>query len=137
MHGPAGGFHCGWQDGGCRPRGRPVLLSPWTWPPGRMPTGNYLYDFTKAAQAIRRILEINQQLPADRKIRVISMAFGWADIFDGYDEISAAVAEARAQGVLWLVPIPRWNKSMASSSSGGTFPLADPDLVTSYSRPFL
>ena len=102
---------------------------------GQDADGNYLYDFTKAAQAIRRILEINQQLPADRKIRVISMSFGWADKFSGYDEISAAVAEARAAGVFIICAYPAMDHIYGFMLSGlERSPLADPDLVTSYSR---
>jgi hypothetical protein len=102
---------------------------------GQDASGNYLYDFTKAAQAVRRILEINQQLPADRKIRVISMSFGWADKFSGYDEISAAIAEARAAGVFIICAYPAMDHIYGFMLSGlERSPLADPDLVTSYSR---
>jgi subtilisin family serine protease len=34
-------------------------------------------DFSCRAKAIRRIVEINEDLPANRKIRVLSMAIGW------------------------------------------------------------
>jgi hypothetical protein len=102
---------------------------------GQDANGNDQYDFTKAAQAIRRILEINQQLPSDRKIRVISMSFGWADKFSGYDEISAAVAEARAAGVFIICAYPAMDHIYGYMLSGlERSPLADPDLVTSYSR---
>src|SRR5512138_3782297 len=35
-------------------------------------------DFSCRAKSIRRIVEINTGLPADRKIRVLSMSIGWA-----------------------------------------------------------
>jgi len=57
-------------------------------------------DFTVLARCIRRILVINRQLPADRKIYVISMAIGWQPQSNGYDEITAATKEARASGLL-------------------------------------
>ena len=102
---------------------------------GQDANGNDQFDFTKAAQAIRRILEINRQLPSDRKIRVISMSFGWADQFNGYEEISAAVAEARAAGVFIICAYPAMDHIYGFMLSGlERSPLADPDLVTSYSR---
>ena len=102
---------------------------------GQDASGNYLYDFTKAAQAIRRILEINQQLPSDRKIRVISMSFGWAAKFTGYEAISAAVAEARAQGVFIVAAYPVMQQINGFNLYGmERVPLADPNLFVSYSR---
>ena len=102
---------------------------------GQDADGNYLYDFTKAAQAVRRILEINQQLPAERKIRVISISFGWAAIFSGYEEISAAVTEARAQGVFIVCAYPTMEQIYGFKFYGlERPPLADPDLFVSYSR---
>jgi len=58
------------------------------------------YDFTYHAQAVRRILEINRQLPSDHKIRVISISVGWNTSQDGYTEMTAAVNEAKAAGML-------------------------------------
>jgi hypothetical protein len=103
---------------------------------GKDADGNYRYDLTKAAQAIRRILEINQQLPAERKIRVISIAFGWASGITGYEEISAAVAEARLQGLFVVSAYPVMEQVYGFKLSGlERAPLADPDSVTSYTRP--
>jgi hypothetical protein len=102
---------------------------------GQDASGNYRYDFTKAAQAIRRILEINQQLPSDRKIRVISMSFGWADTLTGYEDITAAVAEARAQGVFVVCAYPAMEQTYGFTLYGlERAPTADPNLFVSYSR---
>ena len=102
---------------------------------GQDASGNYQYDFSKAAQAIRRILEINQQLPADRKIRVISMSFGWASSFAGYEAITAAVAEARAQGMFVVCAYPTMEQTYGFKLYGlERSPLADPDRFVSYSR---
>jgi hypothetical protein len=102
---------------------------------GQDSNGNYLYDFTKAAQAIRRILEINQQLPSDRKIRVISMSFGWRDTLTGYDDITAAVEQARAQGVFVVCAYPALEQIYGFKSFGlERSPMASPDLAVSYSR---
>jgi hypothetical protein len=56
-------------------------------------------DFTCLARSVRRIIEINKGLPQDRKIRVLSMSIGWGQGDTGYDEIVAAVNEAKAAGI--------------------------------------
>jgi subtilisin family serine protease len=59
-------------------------------------------DFSCLAKSVRRIIEINRQLPPDRKIRVLSMSVGWLPQVKGYDEIQAAVQEARNAGIFVL-----------------------------------
>lgn len=56
-------------------------------------------NFASGAKAIDRILQINGQLPEDRKIRVISMSIGWAPSQKGYQEITEAVERAKADGI--------------------------------------
>jgi hypothetical protein len=56
-------------------------------------------DFSCRANAIRRIIEIDKTLPTERKIRVLSMAFGWDPGSKGYDEITSAVEEAKSAGI--------------------------------------
>jgi hypothetical protein len=56
-------------------------------------------DFSCRARAIQRIVEINQGLPENRKIRVLSMSIGWGLESKGYDEITAAVKEAKEAGI--------------------------------------
>ncbi len=62
--------------------------------------GKVVMSFKTRASAINRILEINEQLPEDRKIRVISMSIGWAPSQDGYKEISEAAEKAKQAGML-------------------------------------
>ncbi len=57
----------------------------------------YSHDY---AQAIRHILQINEQLPAERKIRVISISNGWLPWVAGYNDVVSAVQEAEATGML-------------------------------------
>ena len=88
-------------------------------------------DFSCRAKAIHRIVEINRGLPDNRKIRVLSMSFGWDRKSIGYDEVNAAVNEAKAQGIF-----------VVSSSLGriyemyfhglGRRPLSDPNQFTSH-----
>lgn len=56
-------------------------------------------DFACWAKAVRRIVEINETLPADRKIRVLSLSWGWSTKSTGYKQISAVVNEAKAAGI--------------------------------------
>jgi hypothetical protein len=52
------------------------------------------------AAAMRRILQINEQLPADRKIRVISISAGWSDHGHGYEQMREVIDDAVNQGLL-------------------------------------
>lgn len=58
------------------------------------------WDFTYLAQSIDRILEINKELPNDKKIRVISISVGWSEKQKGYKEVSEAVKRAKEEGIL-------------------------------------
>lgn len=87
--------------------------------------------FYYLAQGVRRILEINEQLPPDRKIRVISMSIGWSEQYPGYDEISAAVAEAQAAGI-FVVSSSLEEYAGLKFNGLGRPPLTDPDDMDSY-----
>jgi membrane protease YdiL (CAAX protease family) len=60
-----------------------------------------LWQLDYVATGIRRVLQLNQVLPPDQRIRVISISLGW-DPYSGpgYYDVAAAVEEARARGVL-------------------------------------
>lgn len=62
-------------------------------------TQSYL-DLTYLAEAVNRIVDLNQTLPPDQKIRVMSMSIGWKPEFRGYEEIDAAVNRAKGEGIL-------------------------------------
>ena len=88
-------------------------------------------DFSYLARSIRRILQVNQQLSGDHKIRVISMAIGWQPQNKGYAEIQAAVQEAKAAGM--LVVCSSIEQVHGFKFHGlGRDPLADPDNFESY-----
>jgi glycosyltransferase involved in cell wall biosynthesis len=57
------------------------------------------WDFTYLAQSIDRILEINKDLPNDKKIRVISISVGWSPDRKGYKEVIEAVDRAKKEGI--------------------------------------
>jgi len=56
-------------------------------------------NFTWLAQAINRVLEINELLPEENKIRVISISVAWNEGQKGYTEVTEAVKEAKKQGI--------------------------------------
>ena len=88
-------------------------------------------DFSCRAKAIQRIVEINKSLPADHKIRVLSMSIGWVPDSKGYDEITAAVNEAKSAGIFVI-------SSSLSETYGlnfhglGRSSLSDPNAFQSY-----
>lgn len=91
-------------------------------------TQQYLHYF---ARGIRRILQINDQLPADQKIRVISLSTGWLPESAGYYDISAAVEEAKAEGI--FVVCLNMEQVYGFKFEGlGRKPPADPDDFGSY-----
>jgi subtilisin family serine protease len=85
------------------------------------------------AQAIERILQINEQLPAANKIRVISISNGWLPWIAGYQDVSKAVREAEAAGMLVLnVGTGTGLPNNISFGGLGRSPMADPDAFESY-----
>lgn len=89
------------------------------------------YDFSCQAKAIRRIVEINKSLPVNRKIRVLSMSIGWIPQNKGYDEITAAVKEARAVGIFVISSSLSQTYGLNFHGLGRT-PLSDPNEFQAY-----
>jgi subtilisin family serine protease len=131
MHGPAVASIAAGKTVGVAPEADLYYIGSW---PGDWGTGgpnNFTYDFRYYAQAVQRILQINQQLPEGRKIRVIAMQIGWSPDQAGYDEITAAVKEAKAAGL--LVVSSSLEETFGFKFQGlGRAPLADPDKFESY-----
>ena len=100
-------------------------------PFGETINGEFVLDCTLIAKYIDRILEINEDLPTDRKIRVISISRGWMSAEKGYSEIMAAVKRANEKGVFVI-------SSSLSDTNGYNFqglskiPLADSNDFNSY-----
>lgn len=89
------------------------------------------WNFTYYAQAVERVLEINQSLPEKAKIRVISMQIGWNEKQKGYEGIMNAVQKAKAEGI--LVICSSVERIHGFKFHGlGRFPMADPDVFESY-----
>ncbi len=62
-------------------------------------TASSAWDFSCLAKDILRIIAINQGLPENRKIRVLSLSIGWSPQQKGYQEMTDAVNKANASGI--------------------------------------
>jgi subtilisin family serine protease len=93
--------------------------------------GGFVYDFSDMARAVRRVIEINTQLPSDRKIRVISISVGWNSNQAGYNEITDAVNEAKAAGIFVISSSIEETYGLKFHGLGRN-PLANPEDVGSY-----
>ena len=89
-------------------------------------------DLSCLTEAIKRVIDINTTLPADRKIKVLSISQrGWDSKSKGYDEITATVNEARNAGI--FVINPNVYESYGFHFEGlGREALSDPNQFTSY-----
>lgn len=97
------------------------------------PTGTSTeYDFSYTAAAIDRMLEINEHLDKDERIRVISISVGWNEEQKGYSKVMDAVKRANEKGVLVV------SSSISLTNEGYWFdgldraPYNDPDELNSY-----
>jgi hypothetical protein len=88
-------------------------------------------NFTWAAEAINRLLDLNRALPAGRKIRVISISANWTPQETGYAEAMQAVARAKQEGV-FIVSCNLADTYGLPFHGLGRDPMADPEQVASY-----
>ena len=98
-----------------------------TWLPG-LP---FRWDFQWVAKSIERLLEINRTLPAERKIRVISISVGWDPRQKGYDEVTQAVEHATKENV-FVISTALERTHQLEFHGLGRDPLKDPDDPQSY-----
>lgn len=130
MHGAAVTSIAVGKTVGVAPESDLYYIGSWTgdWEPE---TDNFTWNFEYYAQAIHRILEINQGLPEKHKIRVIAMQIGWNPEQKGYDKITDAVNAAKEEGVFVI-------SSSISETHGlnfhglGRTPMSDPNDFQSY-----
>lgn len=98
MHGAAVASIAVGKTVGVAPEADLYYIGAWTgdW---NKETKEFTWNFKYYAQAVRRILEINQTLPESGKIRVIALQVGWDPSQAGYDDIISAVEQAKAAGI--------------------------------------
>lgn len=94
-------------------------------------TGEFTWNFSYYAQAIHRILVINQSLPEDRKVRVIAMQADRIPNETGGDELINAINEVKAAGIFVISPNIGKNYGLYFQGLGRN-PLDDPNLFASY-----
>jgi hypothetical protein len=100
MHGPAAASVAVGKTVGVAPEADLYFIAAWPMDLGTQAHEEGPTNFAHLARAVRRILQINDQLPAGRKIRVLSLSVGWRPGQTGYAEITQAVQEAKAAGML-------------------------------------
>jgi hypothetical protein len=96
---------------------------------------DYTWNLNYYAKAVHRLLEINRGLPEDRKIRVIAMQVGFQSNRTGYEEIMAAINEAKAEGIFVISSSLSETYGLNFNGLGKT-PLSSPNDFWSY-RPGL
>jgi subtilisin family serine protease len=130
MHGAAVASIAVGKTVGVAPLADLYYIGSWTGDFG-VGDSDFTFNFAYYAQAVRRILAINKELPAQRRIRAIAMQIGWSPDQKGYADIAAAVNEARAAGVFVI-------SSSLETVYGFKFhglgrdPMVDPDRFESY-----
>ncbi len=130
MHGAAVASIAVGRSTGVAPAADLYYIGSWTGDWG-LGGGSFTYNFAYYAQAIRRVLEVNQRLPARRKIRVIALQIGWTPGQKGYAEITAAVKEAKMKGL--LVVSSSLEETFGFRFHGlGRRPFADPNRFESF-----
>lgn len=130
MHGPAVASIAVGKTVGVAPEASLYYIATWVFDPSDT-SSNPGRDFSWYAQAVRRIVEINRQLPAGQKIRVLSLSVGWDPSEAGYDEITAATREARDAGLLVVSSSIEQTHGFRINGLGRD-PLADPNRYQSY-----
>lgn len=97
MHGPAVSSIAVGRTIGVAPEANLYYIAAWPFDLSNPSSQNL--DFSHLAQAVRRIIEVNEQLPEGQKIRVISMSQGFPPTASGYDDIISAIEEAKDAGI--------------------------------------
>lgn len=93
--------------------------------------GDFEWDFSYLAKSIDKILEVNKDLPDDNKIRVISISVGWSSKQKGYEEVTAAVARAKEEGI-FVISSSLYETDGYELMGLGRDSLSDPNIANSY-----
>jgi hypothetical protein len=131
MHGAAVSSIAVGKTVGVAPDARFYYIATYAFDQGNFDPSNEKRDFRFIAKAVRRMVEVNEQLPEDEKIRVLSISVGWGPDEAGYSEMNDAVEEANAAGILVISS----NLAMTDGSrflGMGREALSDPNDFSSY-----
>ena len=92
--------------------------------------GNFVRDMSDYARDIDRFIALNDTLPEEEKIRVISMSVGYMADTQGAQEMDAAIARARAAGIA-VVWVSDDDPLMSQFTGAGRAPVEDPNDIRS------
>ncbi len=93
--------------------------------------GKFVYDYTAVAKNIERIIEINKELPLDRKIRVISISLGFREDNKGYVDFAKAVSNADKENIK-VINVGTDSRKGIQFMGVGREPLSDPNNFSVY-----
>ncbi len=132
MHGPAVASIAAGKTVGVAPEADIYFIAAFAFDTtARVRTEKRERNFRWYAQAVRRVLDINRQLPAGKKIRALSLSIGWDESEAGYEEMEQAVKAAKDAGM--LVTSSSFSQLYGRNINGlGRAPLSDPDRFDSY-----
>lgn len=88
-------------------------------------------DFSYLAKAINRIVEVNAQLPKEKKIRVITMQIGWDDQVEGYELLMEAIEQAMSENIFVISSSLEFYTPYKFQGLG-RYPLDNPDQFDVY-----
>jgi hypothetical protein len=88
-------------------------------------------SFQNGARALWRLIALNDQLPVEKRIRVVSMSIGWFSGDEGYEEMHLACQEAKAKGIFVISSSLR-DEFGFNFHALGREPLSSPDSINSY-----
>jgi hypothetical protein len=132
MHGPAVASIAVGKTVGVAPEADLYFIAEWHGSLSGDPSES---DVRPLAESIDRVVAINDALPAGRKIRVISISFGWSSPdLKGYQALVEAVGRAKARGLFVVsTSLELTYPDQPSFLLGlGREPTLDPDRPESY-----
>ena len=97
---------------------------------GRITPIGFRSDVSSMADGIDRVVEINELLPTERKIRAISVSMGFGNTADG-KKVQKAIERAKEAGIFVLSTSPYMNYDFTIMGLGRNFG-ENPDEVASY-----
>ncbi len=126
MHGPALASIAAGKTVGVAPDADLYFIA--CWMGDNDSEGRFVFNLSYVAFAIDRIVAINTALPANRKIRVISISLGLNEKMAGYADVMKSIKRAEKAGIKTLFV------SSDNFSGAGRDPLADPNNAASWTK---
>jgi hypothetical protein len=95
---------------------------------GTYKQNDFEWDLSWLAKSIDRIVEVSKTLPADKKIRVISISLGINSTMNGYEKAMESIERAKKEGIYTVYV------GSDPFMGLGRNPLNDPDRIASYTK---